>query len=94
MSGTITSSPFPIPKAFNDKCKAEVALETPIANFAPVNFAKFFSNSLNFGPSVNRVESRADNTAFLSSFVMEGEKKGILIEELKASLIFDKSRVM
>ena len=40
MSGIITSDPFPIPSAFSDRCNAAVPLDTPIANFAPVNLAK------------------------------------------------------
>ena len=40
----ITSSFFPMPRAFNAKKRASVPLPTLIANFAPVLFAKFFSN--------------------------------------------------
>ena len=42
----ITSSPAPMLSAFKDKKSASVPLPTPIAYFAPVLFAKFFSQIL------------------------------------------------
>ena len=55
MSGTITSSPFPIPIAFNESWSAAVALDTPIAYLDPVNFANLFSKFFRFGPSVSKL---------------------------------------
>ena len=80
MSGIITSDPFPIPSAFSDRCNAAVPLDTPIANFAPVNLAKIDSNLRSFGPSVSSLEFNAFNTAFLSFFVISGIINGTFIE--------------
>ena len=89
MFGITTSEPFPIPSAFSDRCNADVPLDTPTANLAPVNFAKSDSNLRNFGPSVSSVEFNAFNTAFLSSLVISGMINGTFIEaSLNASFFF------
>ena len=67
---------------FNDKCNADVAFETPIAYFAPVNFAKSDSNLRNCGPSVSKVFCRALIAVLRSCFDMVGTKNGTLILEL------------
>ena len=79
ISGTITSDPFPTPSALNDRCNAAVPLDTPTANFAPVNFAKIDSNLRRFGPSVSSLEFSAFNTTFLSFFVISGIINGTFI---------------
>ena len=89
MSGIITSDPFPRPSAFSDRCNAAVPLDTPIANFAPVNFAKIDSNLRSFGPSVSNLEFNAFNMTFLSFFVISGIINGTFIEaSLNASTNF------
>ena len=80
ISGIITSSSFPIFNDFSDNCKAAVALETPIAYLEPVRSRKEFSNFLNVGPPVNKLDSRAVITAFLSELSMLGTTKGTLID--------------
>ena len=85
-SGIITSSPVFICKAVNERCKAAVALETPIAYLEPQNLAIFFSNSLSFGPLVSKFWFKVDRITFLSSDVISGTTKGTLIfTSLKAS---------
>ena len=59
-SGITTSEPFPIPSAFSDRCSAAVPLDTPTANFAPVNFANIDSNLCSFGPSVSNLEFKLE----------------------------------
>ena len=88
MSGIITSDPYPIPSAFSDRCNAAVPLDTPIANFAPVNLAKIDSNLRSFGPSVSSLEFNAFNTAFLSFFVISGIINGTFIEASPNASIF------
>ena len=88
MSGIITSEPLPIPSAFNDRCNAAVPLDTPTANFAPVNFANIDSNLCSFGPSVSNLEFNAFKIEFLSLFVISGIINGTFIEASpNASLI-------
>ena len=43
----MTSSPFPILKAFNAIKIASVQLPTPSPNFVPIYLEKFFSNVFN-----------------------------------------------
>ena len=81
-SGIITSSPFLSFNAFKDKNNAYVALDTHIANFAPVNFANNLSNSRNFGPSVSNGLSNELIITFLSFAVILGTKKGTRVGDL------------
>ena len=68
--------------AFKDKNNADVPLDTPIANFAPVNFANNLSNSRNFGPSVSNGLPNVLIITFLSFAVILGTKKGTRVGDL------------
>ena len=64
----MTSSPLPMPNAFKPRKSASVPLPTPITNFAPVLFAKFFSNSLSGLPKVKSpVETKFRKSSHKSS---------------------------
>src|SRR3989344_5295002 len=71
----MTSSPFPIPKANKDKCKAPVQEFKATAYLAPVYSTNFFSNNLVFGPVVNQPDFKVSITSFSSSSVIKGNEK-------------------
>ena len=64
--GIITSSPIPISRDLRDRWSADVAFDTPIAYFEPVNLHIAFSNFRKIGPSVNKLDFRAISIACLS----------------------------
>ena len=88
ISGTITSSPFLIPNAFRDRCKAEVAFETPIANFELVNFEKFFSKLSKLEPFVRILDFKALSTTLWSDLEIDGLKKGTFTLEFPKGFFY------
>src|SRR5215469_11279715 len=70
--GTITSSPGPMPSAYNASASAVVQLETAIPASAPTTSAKRCSNSATFGPCETQPDAITAATTSPSSPVNVG----------------------
>ena len=81
-SGTITSSPGPIPKTLSAAKMASVPLGIMMTCRAPVNLASDASRALVFLPSVIQLSSSVSMTENSSSFCMTGLNSGMCMAKL------------